>query len=80
MSATRQEIQTEPSLTDELLIINDDYKCVSQKVERSRPQSQEELSVVLEGVRALEALVQAADESQREYKNLSIDRLSVNFH
>ncbi|XP_038585677.1 HEAT repeat-containing protein 5A isoform X2 [Micropterus salmoides] len=36
-----------------------------QKVERSRPQSPEELSGVLEGVRAMEALVQAADESQR---------------
>lgn len=68
------------NLTDELLLINDDYKCVSQKVERSRPQSQEELSGVLEGVRALEALVQAADESQREYKNQSVVRISVNFH
>nr|XP_046269809.1 HEAT repeat-containing protein 5A isoform X2 [Scatophagus argus] len=36
-----------------------------QKVERSRPQSQEELMGVLEGVRAMEALVQAAEESQR---------------
>ncbi|XP_026160958.1 HEAT repeat-containing protein 5A, partial [Mastacembelus armatus] len=36
-----------------------------QKAERSRPQSPEELLGVLEGVRALEALVQAADESQR---------------
>lgn len=36
-----------------------------QKVERSRPQSQEELTGVMEGVRAMEALVQAADESQR---------------
>lgn len=36
-----------------------------QKVERSRPQSAEELLAVLEGVRAMEALVQAADESQR---------------
>ncbi|XP_049451782.1 HEAT repeat-containing protein 5A isoform X1 [Epinephelus fuscoguttatus] len=36
-----------------------------QKVERSRPQSGEELLGVLEGVRAMEALVQAADESQR---------------
>ncbi|XP_070776216.1 HEAT repeat-containing protein 5A [Enoplosus armatus] len=36
-----------------------------QKVERSRPQSPEELLGVLEGVRAMEALVQAADESQR---------------
>lgn len=68
-------IQTGPSLTDELLIINDDYQCVSQKVERTRPQSQEELSGVLEGVRALEALVQAADESQREDQSQSIDRL-----
>lgn len=37
-----------------------------QRVERSRPQSPEELLGVLEGVRAMEALVQAADESQRE--------------
>ncbi|XP_034418992.1 HEAT repeat-containing protein 5A isoform X2 [Cyclopterus lumpus] len=36
-----------------------------QKVERSRPQSPEELVGVLEGVRAMEALVQAADPSQR---------------
>ncbi|XP_044231866.1 HEAT repeat-containing protein 5A isoform X2 [Thunnus albacares] len=36
-----------------------------QKAERSRPQSAEELQGVLEGVRAMEALVQAADESQR---------------
>ncbi|XP_056249749.1 HEAT repeat-containing protein 5A isoform X1 [Seriola aureovittata] len=36
-----------------------------QRAERSRPQSPEELLGVLEGVRALEALVQAADESQR---------------
>uniref|UniRef100_A0A8C2ZB38 HEAT repeat containing 5A n=1 Tax=Cyclopterus lumpus TaxID=8103 RepID=A0A8C2ZB38_CYCLU len=35
------------------------------KVERSRPQSPEELVGVLEGVRAMEALVQAADPSQR---------------
>ncbi|XP_071355215.1 HEAT repeat-containing protein 5A isoform X3 [Trachinotus anak] len=36
-----------------------------QRAERSRPQSPEELLGVLEGVRAMEALVQAADESQR---------------
>ncbi|XP_035465938.2 HEAT repeat-containing protein 5A isoform X2 [Scophthalmus maximus] len=36
-----------------------------QRVERSRPRSPEELLRVLEGVRALEALVQAADESHR---------------
>uniref|UniRef100_UPI0037E9B09A HEAT repeat-containing protein 5A n=1 Tax=Semicossyphus pulcher TaxID=241346 RepID=UPI0037E9B09A len=36
-----------------------------QRVERSRPQSAEELVGVLDGVRALEALIQAADESQR---------------
>ncbi|XP_075963534.1 HEAT repeat-containing protein 5A [Anarhichas minor] len=36
-----------------------------QKVERSRPQSPEELLGVLEGVRSMEALVQAADQSQR---------------
>ncbi|TNN87383.1 HEAT repeat-containing protein 5A [Liparis tanakae] len=36
-----------------------------QKVERSRPQSPEELVGVLEGVQAMEALVQAADPSQR---------------
>lgn len=39
---------------------------VLQKVERSRPQSAEELTGVLEALRAMEALVQAADESQRE--------------
>lgn len=42
--------------------------CLCQKVERSRPQSPEELQAVLEGVRAMEALVQAADESQREFR------------
>ncbi|XP_053192170.1 HEAT repeat-containing protein 5A [Scomber japonicus] len=36
-----------------------------QKVERSRPQTEEELQGVLEGVRAMEALVQAAEEAQR---------------
>ncbi|XP_074548207.1 HEAT repeat-containing protein 5A isoform X2 [Halichoeres trimaculatus] len=36
-----------------------------QRVERSRPQSAEELVGVLEGVRAMEALIQAADEAQR---------------
>ncbi|XP_028994426.1 HEAT repeat-containing protein 5A isoform X2 [Betta splendens] len=36
-----------------------------QKVERSRPQSPEELLGVLEAVGAMEALVQAAEESQR---------------
>ncbi|TDG98505.1 hypothetical protein EPR50_G00201100 [Perca flavescens] len=36
-----------------------------QRAERSRPQSAEELLGVLEGVQAMEALVQAADESQR---------------
>ncbi|CAK6980082.1 HEAT repeat-containing protein 5A isoform X4 [Scomber scombrus] len=36
-----------------------------QKVERSRPQTVEELQGVLEGVRAMEALVQAAEEAQR---------------
>ncbi|KAJ4920035.1 hypothetical protein JOQ06_021952, partial [Pogonophryne albipinna] len=36
-----------------------------QKVERSRPQSQEELQGVLEGVRAMEALIQTAEETQR---------------
>ncbi len=35
-------------------------------MERSRPQSPEELTGVVEGVRAMEALIQAADESQRE--------------
>lgn len=41
-------------------------ECPPQKVERSRPQSPEELVGVLEGVQAMEALVQAADPSQRE--------------
>nr|XP_057946007.1 HEAT repeat-containing protein 5A-like isoform X1 [Doryrhamphus excisus] len=36
-----------------------------QKVERCRPQCPEDLQVVLEGVRAMEVLVQAAAESQR---------------
>ncbi|KAM9355893.1 HEAT repeat-containing protein 5A isoform 2-T2 [Pholidichthys leucotaenia] len=36
-----------------------------QKVERSRPQSSEELLGVLEGIQAMEALVLAADEPQR---------------
>ncbi|XP_028251324.1 HEAT repeat-containing protein 5A isoform X2 [Parambassis ranga] len=36
-----------------------------QKVERSRPQNPDELLGVLEGIRAMEVLVQAADESQR---------------
>ncbi|XP_008275344.1 HEAT repeat-containing protein 5A [Stegastes partitus] len=36
-----------------------------QKVERSRPQSPEELIGVLEGIRAMEALIQAAEETQR---------------
>ncbi|XP_030575487.1 HEAT repeat-containing protein 5A isoform X2 [Archocentrus centrarchus] len=36
-----------------------------QKVERSHPQTPEELVGVLEGIRAMEALIQAADESQR---------------
>uniref|UniRef100_A0A8P4G1T7 HEAT repeat-containing protein 5A n=1 Tax=Dicentrarchus labrax TaxID=13489 RepID=A0A8P4G1T7_DICLA len=39
--------------------------CLPQNAERSRPQSPEELMGVLEGVRAMEALVQAAEESQR---------------
>lgn len=36
-------------------------------MEKHRPQTQEDLVGVLEGVQALEALVQAADEPQREY-------------
>lgn len=45
-------------------------KCfVLQKVERSRPQSQEDLMGVLEGVRALEALVQAAEEMHRQFNH-----------
>ncbi|XP_058470663.1 HEAT repeat-containing protein 5A isoform X2 [Solea solea] len=36
-----------------------------QDVERTRPQTPQELQEVLDGVRAMEALVQAADESQR---------------
>ena len=38
----------------------------AQRVERRRPQGPEELLGVLEGLRAMEALVQAAEESQRE--------------
>uniref|UniRef100_A0AAX7UCG0 HEAT repeat-containing protein 5A n=1 Tax=Astatotilapia calliptera TaxID=8154 RepID=A0AAX7UCG0_ASTCA len=42
------------------------YICLlpPQKVERSRPQTPQELLGVLEGIRAMEALIQAADESQ----------------
>ncbi|XP_039459003.1 HEAT repeat-containing protein 5A isoform X1 [Oreochromis aureus] len=36
-----------------------------QKVERSRPKTPQELLGVLEAIRAMEALIQAADESQR---------------
>ncbi|KAM9777521.1 HEAT repeat-containing protein 5A [Neosynchiropus ocellatus] len=38
-----------------------------QKAERSRPQSPDELQGVLEGIRAMEALVQAAEEPQRHH-------------
>lgn len=44
----------------------DDEAFALQKVERSRPQSPEDLMGVLEGLRALEALVQAAEESHRQ--------------
>lgn len=36
-------------------------------MQRSRPQSAEDLMGVLEGLRALEALVQAAEESHRQF-------------
>lgn len=44
------------------------YICLlpPQKVERSRPKTPQELLGVLEAIRAMEALIQAADESQRE--------------
>lgn len=59
---------------DECIDEDDDDVFVPQKVERSHPQSPEELMGVLEGVRAMEALVQAADESQRENKYKSTDK------
>lgn len=40
-----------------------------QQVQRTRPQSPEDLDGVLEGVRALEALVQAAEESHRRFNH-----------
>lgn len=46
---------------------DDGHVSAPQKVERSRPQSPEELMGVLEGVRTMEALVQAADESHRKF-------------
>lgn len=53
-------------------------KCfVLQKVERSRPQSQEDLMGVLEGVRALEALVQAAEEMHRQFNHRSLKTLKI---
>lgn len=39
---------------------------VLQSVEKRRPQSAEELAGVLEGVRAFQAMVQAAEQSQRK--------------
>ncbi|XP_076604038.1 HEAT repeat-containing protein 5A isoform X2 [Chaetodon auriga] len=50
-----------------------------QKVERSRPQSPEELLGVLEAVRAMEALVQAADESQRPHLAAILLPLLISF-
>ncbi|XP_054861607.1 HEAT repeat-containing protein 5A isoform X4 [Amphiprion ocellaris] len=38
-----------------------------QQVERRRPQSPEELNGVLEGIRAMEALIQTAEETQRSH-------------
>lgn len=53
-------------------------KCLFlQKVERSRPQSQEDLMGVLEGVRALEALVQAAEEMHRQFNHRSLKTLKI---
>lgn len=46
-----------------------------QSIEKSRPQSPEELVGVLEGVRAFEAMVQAADESHRKHKYKWTDNL-----
>ncbi|XP_011618311.2 LOW QUALITY PROTEIN: HEAT repeat-containing protein 5A [Takifugu rubripes] len=50
-----------------------------QKVERSRPQSQEDLMGVLEGVRALEALVQAAEEMHRPQLVAILLQLLISF-
>ncbi|XP_068195506.1 HEAT repeat-containing protein 5A isoform X2 [Antennarius striatus] len=50
-----------------------------QNMERSRPQSTEELAGVLEGVRAMEALVQAADESQRPQLMAGLLPLLISF-
>lgn len=43
-----------------------------QQAERTRPQSPEDLDGVLEGVRALEALVQAAEESHRRFNHTQV--------
>lgn len=45
--------------------------CSPQKVDRTRPRSTEDLMVVLEGVRALEALVQAAEEPHRPFNDVN---------
>uniref|UniRef100_H3CA84 HEAT repeat-containing protein 5A n=1 Tax=Tetraodon nigroviridis TaxID=99883 RepID=H3CA84_TETNG len=50
-----------------------------QKVERSRPQSPEDLRGVLEGLRALEALVQAAEESHRPQLVAILLQLLISF-
>ncbi|XP_068607819.1 HEAT repeat-containing protein 5A [Brachionichthys hirsutus] len=50
-----------------------------QKAERSAPRSPEELAGVLEGVRATEALIQAADESQRPLLMAALLPLLISF-
>uniref|UniRef100_A0A3P9B6Q2 HEAT repeat-containing protein 5A n=1 Tax=Maylandia zebra TaxID=106582 RepID=A0A3P9B6Q2_9CICH len=53
-------------ISDSIVQVISAYICLlpPQKVERSRPQTPQELLGVLEGIRAMEALIQAADESQ----------------
>uniref|UniRef100_A0A8D3DX18 HEAT repeat-containing protein 5A n=1 Tax=Scophthalmus maximus TaxID=52904 RepID=A0A8D3DX18_SCOMX len=57
--------QAPPGIAVPYIQVRSRIKNIVDRVERSRPQSPEELLRVLEGVRALEALVQAADESHR---------------
>lgn len=54
---------------------NNDINDMFQSIEKSRPQTPEELVGVLEGVRAFEAMVQAAEEPHRKYKYKSTDNL-----
>uniref|UniRef100_I3J0L3 HEAT repeat-containing protein 5A n=1 Tax=Oreochromis niloticus TaxID=8128 RepID=I3J0L3_ORENI len=58
----------DPLVTSESIVqVISAYICLlpPQKVERSRPKTPQELLGVLEAIRAMEALIQAADESQR---------------